>query len=248
MKIELEKLYIKYKHQYSSEDPIWSLHNFKDSKDIEVMGLIASCYAYGQIGVMNKYLNEFLNRIEKKPFDFTINFNLRSDGKIFKGMNYRFNNEFDLLNLIENIKVNILKYGSLKNLFLHDYLDDGKNILNALKYFSDSLRKKYANKLKNYDYLMPDVSKNSTCKRLNLFLRWMVRKDEIDTGIWSREVDKSKLIMPVDVHVYRVSREMKLVKRTSCDVKFAIELTEKLKKYDVSDPVKYDFALCHKDV
>lgn len=248
MKKELETLYNKYKHQYSSEDPIWSLHNFKDNKDIEVMGLIASCYAYGQIGVMNKFLNEFLNRIEKKPFDFTINFNLRRDGKIFNGMNYRFNNEFDLLNLIENIKINILKYGSLKNLFLQNYSDNDKNILKALRYFSDSLRKKYVNKLKNYDYLMPDVSKNSTCKRLNLFLRWMVRKDEIDPGIWSREVDKSKLIMPVDIHVYRQARKLELVKRTSCDMKFAIELTEKLKEYDPSDPVKYDFALCHEDI
>jgi len=197
---------------------------------------------------MNKYLSEIINRMEGRPSDFTNNFNVKNDGKIFKGLNYRFNNEFDLMNLIENIRINILKYGSLKNLFLEKYSEKDENILNALKYFSDSLRKKYVNKLKNYDYLMPDVSKNSTCKRLNLFLRWMARKDEIDPGIWSREVDKSKLIMPVDVHVYRQARKMKLVKRTSCDIKFAILLTEKLKEYDSLDPVKYDFALCHKDI
>jgi uncharacterized protein (TIGR02757 family) len=246
--VELDNLYLKYKHIYSSDDPVWSLHNFKDKKDIEVFGLIASSYAYGQIRVMNKFLNELLNRIDNKPYDFIFNFDLKRDGKILKEMNYRFNNEYDLINLIENIRINILKYGSLKNLFLNNYSDNDENILKALRYFSDSLRNKYINKLKGYDYLMPDVSKGSTCKRLNLFLRWMVRKDEVDTGIWSKEVDKSKLLMPVDVHVYRQARKMKLIKRTSCDMKFAIELTNKLKIFDPTDPVKYDFALCHDDI
>jgi len=194
--IDLEKLYLKYKHRYSSDDPVWFLHNFKEEKDIEVLGLIASCYAYGQIGLINKFISEFLKRINNKPHEFIANFDLRRDGKILDGMNYRFNNDMDLKNLIENIKANILEYGSLLNLFLEKYSD----------------------------------------------------KDEIDLGIWGRKVDKSKLLMPVDVHVYRVSRKLKLIKRNSCDMKFAIELTDKLKKYDASDPVKYDFALCHEDV
>ncbi len=246
--IDLEKLYLKYKHRYSSDDPVWFLHNFKEEKDIEVLGLIASCYAYGQIGLINKFISEFLKRINNKPHEFIANFDLRRDGKILDGMNYRFNNDMDLKNLIENIKANILEYGSLLNLFLEKYSDKDENILNALRLFSNSLRNIFLKNLKGYDYLIPDVSRNSTCKRLNLFLRWMVRKDEIDLGIWGRKVDKSKLLMPVDVHVYRVSRKLKLIKRNSCDMKFAIELTDKLKKYDASDPVKYDFALCHEDV
>jgi uncharacterized protein (TIGR02757 family) len=248
LKKELERLYIKYKQKYSSDDPVWSLHNFEDERDVEVLGLIAACYSYGQIGLINKFIGKFLERVEERPFEFIRNFNLKRDGRIFKGMNYRFNNEFDLINLLVNIKVNLEKYGSLLNLFLVKYSDKDENILNGLRFFSDSMRKKYSGNLKNFNYLMPDVSRNSTCKRLNLYLRWMVRKDEIDTGIWGKKVDKSKLIMPVDVHVYRVSRQMKLTNRKSCDIKFAIELTERLKKYDASDPVKYDFALCHEDV
>ncbi|MBK7158711.1 MAG: DUF2400 family protein [Ignavibacteria bacterium] len=92
---------------------------------------------------------------------------------------------------------------------------------------------------------MPSPVNNSACKRLNLYLRWMIRKDEIDTGIWSGSFDKAKLIMPVDTHIYRVSKYLGLVSRNSCDLKFAIELTKELKKFDSSDPVKYDFALCH---
>ncbi|MFA5405140.1 MAG: TIGR02757 family protein [Ignavibacteria bacterium] len=248
MKINIDRLYIKYKQKYSSDDPVWFLHNFTSEKDIEVMGLIASCYSYGQIGVFKKFIEEFLNRIDNEPFEYVMKYKYKNEKKRLSGMDYRFNNANDLMNLIENIRVNILKYGSLLNLFLVKYSEDDENILNALKYFSGSMRKKYVSNLKGYDYLVPDVSKGSTSKRLNLFLRWMVRKDEIDLGIWSREVDKSKLIMPVDTHVYRVSREMKLVERNTCDMKYAIELTEKLKEYDPADPVKYDFALCHNDI
>jgi uncharacterized protein (TIGR02757 family) len=82
---------------------------------------------------------------------------------------------------------------------------------------------------------------------MNLFLRWMVRKDEIDLGLWS-EVDSGKLIMPVDTHIARISKKLKLVKRKSVDLKFALELTNKLKQFDSADPVKYDFALCHSGI
>lgn len=212
------------------------------------MGLIASCYSYGKIETINRFIREFLKRVDCKPYDFIRNFDLKRSGKIFKGMNYRFNNDSDLLNLFENIKTNLLKFGSLKNLFLRKYSAEDVNILNGLRFFSDSMRNNYVRNTKNYDYLIPDVAKNSACKRLNLFLRWMVRKDEIDLGIWSTDVDKSKLLMPVDIHVFRISKKMKLVKRTSCDMKFAVELTEKLKSFDPDDPVKYDFALCHEDI
>lgn len=79
---------------------------------------------------------------------------------------------------------------------------------------------------------------------MNMFLRWMVRKDEIDLGLWNK-ISSSKLIMPVDTHIARVSRKLRLVRRKSQDMKFAVELTSKLKKFDANDPVKYDFSLCH---
>jgi uncharacterized protein (TIGR02757 family) len=123
-----------------------------------------------------------------------------------------------------------------------------KNIIPALHAFTLELReavpsrKRSANKF--FEYLIPDPQNNSTCKRLNLFLRWMVRKDEIDLGIWNK-VSRSKLVMPVDVHVARVSGLLGLVKRKSVDLKFAVELTDRLKQFDNDDPVRYDFSLCH---
>lgn len=244
----LDLLYNKYKTIYSAEDPVRFLHQYKDKKDIEITGLVSACYSYGQISVINRFITEFLERTENRPYEFIKDFNISRHSKMFSGMNYRFNNHYDLLNLLQNIKINFEEYGSLLNLFRQKYSENDENILNALTFFSDSLRKRFTKKLMRYDYLMPDVRNNSTCKRLNLFLRWMVRKDDIDLGIWSGSIDRSKLLMPVDIHVYRMARKYKLIKRKSCDMKFAIELTEKLKQYDAEDPVKYDFALCHDDI
>ena len=137
-------------------------------------------------------------------------------------------------------------YDSLQNLFIENYNEDQINILPALNKFTENLNE-FSDSETYHGYLIPLSKNGSTCKRLNLYLRWMVRStgiDKIDLGIWDK-VDKSKLIMPVDTHIYKVSRKLKLVNRNTCDMKFALELTNKLKKFDPDDPVKYDFAMCH---
>lgn len=146
--------------------------------------------------------------------------------------------------LLSVLQTALIKFGSLKTVFLDGYSESHENIIPALTHFSEKLRS-FVKPAKNFEYLIPPVTRNSTCKRLNLFLRWMVRKDNIDFGFWGREVNPSKLIIPVDTHVYKVALKLGLVKRKSCDMKFAIELTNKLKQFDPEDPVKYDFALCH---
>jgi uncharacterized protein (TIGR02757 family) len=248
LKEYLNSLYVKYKSLNSSRDPIWYIHKIKDEKEIEILGLIASCYSYGNIIQINRFQETFSGLLSGGIYDFVMNFDYKIDVKYFKNLKYRFNKSEDLGCLIVNMQKVISFYGSLKNLFLEKYSANDENILNTLGNFSSKLKKLNPARSKTYSYLLPDVSKNSTCKRLNLYLRWMIRKDEIDFGIWGKEVDKSKLIIPVDTHVYRVSRQIGLMKRNSCDIKFAIELTEKLKAFDPEDPVKYDFALCHSDL
>lgn len=240
----LDELYEKYKHKYSSKDPVWILHEFHEAKDIEIVGLITSAYSYGQVEQINTFVKKFLKNINFKVHEFTSNFSQQKDKKFLKGLYYRFNSEDDLSLLISNIKNVLNQFGSLQNLFLQMYMRTDKNIIPALSYFTEKLNRT-GNVKSYYNYLIPKPENNSACKRLNLFLRWVVRKDEIDPGIWSDKIDKSKLIMPVDTHVYRIARKLKFTKRKSCDMKFAIELTEALKKFDVTDPVKYDFALCH---
>ncbi|HMQ69950.1 MAG TPA: TIGR02757 family protein [Ignavibacteria bacterium] len=243
LKSYLDKLYFKYKDKHSSKDPVWILHEFQDAKDIEIAGLITSCYAYGRVDQINIFIKRFLKNIDFKVHEFTSNYSEHKDKKYLAALSYRFNTENDLSLLLKNINNILNKYQSLQDLFVENYHDEHQNILEALDNFTLKLNE-YSDSETNHGYLIPLSKNRSTCKRLNLFLRWMIRKDEIDIGIWEK-VDMSKLIMPVDTHIYRVSRKLKMVKRNTCDLKFALELTDKLRKFDQKDPVKYDFALCH---
>jgi len=248
LKEKLDKLYLQYKSRFSSKDPVWILHRFSDPRDIEIMGLITASYSYGQVDLINKFTGKLLSRIGSKPYEFTINFTKGKDKKYLKGLNYRFNSEEDLISLFNAAHNAVSEYGSLKNLFLKSFNYDSENIVGALSDFVSALNKlskhKNGTERNYFNFLLANPSNKSTCKRMNLYLRWMVRKDEIDTGIWS-EVSTSKLIMPVDVHVARISKELNLVQRKSVDLKFALELTENLKNFNSEDPVKYDFSLCH---
>lgn len=240
----LDGLYLKYRKKYSSSDPVWNLLRIKNEKDIEILGFITSCYSYGNVALINRFITEFTCKTGINLYEFTSNYSEHKDKKFLKGLNYRFNSADDLSELINCTGKILRKYGSLKNSFAEGYSIKDKNIIPALTEFVLKFRsgKKFS---RGFNYLVPSPSDNSACKRLNLFLRWMVRKDEIDFGIWSDVIDKAGLLMPVDIHVYRISRKLELVKRKSCDLKFAVELTDSLKKFDISDPVKYDFALCH---
>ena len=241
--IYLNKIYEQYKHKHSSKDPVWILHKFKHPRDIEIAGLIVSCYSYGRVEQINLLMEKLFMNIGFNVHEFTVNFSEQKDKKFFKEFAYRFNSSDDMCNLFLNIQRNLKVYESLKNTFINGMGKDDVNILKGLIQFGDCMRRTKG-KSNSYSYLIPDVSKLSTCKRLNLYLRWMVREDDIDTGCW-KELGKEKLIIPVDTHVYRVSRDLGLMERKSCDMKFALELTDVLKEFDPDDPVKYDFALCH---
>lgn len=248
LKEKLDKLYLQYLKRFSSKDPVWVLHRFSDPRDTEIIGLISASYSYGQVDQINRFTDTLLSRIGSKPYEFTINFSKRKDKKFLKDLSYRFNTGDDLAELFSVLSKAVINHGSLKNLFLRGFNPESANIIEALSHFVSELRSysvyKNGNNRTYFNYFLPDPTNKSTCKRMNLYLRWMVRKDKIDTGLWS-EIGKSKLIIPVDVHVARVSKNLKLVKRKSVDLKFALELTETLKKFDNDDPVKYDFALCH---
>jgi uncharacterized protein (TIGR02757 family) len=145
------------------------------------------------------------------------------------------------------------KWGSLKKLFLHYYRRDLEDIGHALGGFLDTfldidITPVYGrNRQPGGLTFFPALKKGSACKRLNLFLRWMVRDRDIDTGVWN-EVLPSQLIIPLDTHIARISRCLGLTTRTSSDWKTAKEVTRSLKRYDPHDPLKYDFALCHQGI
>ncbi len=238
----LDGLYRKYNIKESSDDPVWNLGVLPTENDIETAAFLISCYSYGNVTQINNFTERIYGLTGYNIYDFVKNY--RSSG-VENDLNfvYRFNTSEDFFLLLKSVSRALKEYGSLKELFLDGYGKSDFNVIPALEKFTKYLRE-FSDSSDTFGYLVPDVSDGSACKRLNLFLRWMVRKDNVDYGLWP-EVDRSKLLMPVDIHVYRQSQKLKLVKRRTCDLKYAVELTEKLKEYDAKDPVKYDFALCH---
>ncbi len=243
----LDELYFKYNNfEYYKNDPIIFPHKYSDERDIEVAGLIASSFAYGKLGSFMVVLDKIFKILGKSPTAFLENFNLKRDKVLFTGIKYRYNSNEDVLMLIYSLSECIKRWGSIKKLFLEGF-NRFHNIKDGLSFFVRELEtfiqgEKFTNP---YEIkMLPNPERGSACKRLNLFLRWMVRDRDIDFGIW-KEVGKENLIIPLDTHVGKISRCLGLLKKNSNDWLAASELTNSLKKFDPYDPVKYDFALCH---
>ncbi len=246
LKRKLEYHYKYFDRSKISPDPIDLPRRYQNSMDIELSAFVASVFAYGKV----EQILTSLNKIEKiwkgKPFWFLTSINFEQFDEIdFPA--HRFYSPSDIAHLFKTLKLVYEKYGSLKNLFLLYYFSDEKNIKSGLSFFSKNLLEiasHFGKITSGLKFMFPDPYNGSPCKRMNLFLRWMVRKDEIDLGLW-REIPTSKLVIPVDTHVARISKELKLTNRKNPSWQMAEEITERLKLFDPNDPVKYDFAICH---
>ncbi len=228
-------------------DPLQFPHLFKEEKDIEVMAFIASVFAYGNVKQIINSLNKFLLVCDNKPFDFIKNYSINKS-QLNNSFIHRFYTSKDINQLCHLLSLSYQEFGSLKKFFLSGYHQDDMNVKNAITYFSNFFLQKAQNEFgilsRGLKFMFPLPEKGSACKRMNLFLRWMVRRDELDFGSW-QEIPTSKLIIPVDTHVARICTKLKLTHRKNVSWKMAEEITENLKKYDSNDPVKYDFAICH---
>lgn len=223
-------------------DPISIPHQFTEKQDIEIMGFFASILAWGQRKTIINKCNELIERMDGSPYDFIVNHG-DEDLKNMLGFKHRTFNDTDLLYFINFFKYHYTHFTSLEDAFLQVEDMNGFSIEESL------------NSFKSYFFSLPDYPhrtrkhvssplQKSTCKRLNMFLRWMVRKDNmgVDFGIWD-QIKPKDLICPCDVHVERVARKFGFIQSDKVNWKTAIELTDHLKELDPSDPVKYDFAL-----
>jgi uncharacterized protein (TIGR02757 family) len=232
-----------------SPDPLQFLHFYKDERDIEVIGFLASVFAYGNVKQINNSLERIRNIVGATPLNYIANFS-KKDYKDFQRLRHRFYSEADIVNLFLVLNYIYKNNNSLKNLFVSFYNPQEPNLKNSISKFSNHLIKTVL-ELTNQNevsrgikFMFPNPEKGSACKRMNLFLRWMVRKDELDFGLWS-EIPTNKLVIPVDTHIAKICKSLKLTSRKNVSWKMAEEITENLKKFDLDDPVKYDFALCH---
>ena len=240
----LEGLYRKYNHKkFIPPDPLQFVYHYKKNGDMEIAGFLAALFAYGAVEQIEKFLTNLLGKMGNRPTEFIKNFSAE-DRQKFKSLKYRFNNCGDIISLLAILKKVLKRYGSIENLFVAGYSDSDENIIPAAEKFIQTLFKLHNRPVSaGLKFLLSDPANSGTCKRLFLFLRWMVRKDEVDTGLW-KTIDKSKLIVPVDVHIGRLSRLLGLHNRKTADLKTALEITTGLRAICPQDPVKYDFALC----
>jgi len=239
----LDEKVVEYnRKEFIELDPISIPHRFTLKQDIEIMGFFASVFAWGQRKTIINKCIDLIIRMDGAPYQFIKNHN-ETDLKQLLGFKHRTFNDTDLLYFIEFFKWFYNKYDSLEIAFVDGMNTNDRNVGNGLNYFRKlffSLDDFPARTKKHINA----PNQNTACKRINMFLRWMVRKDGcgVDFGIWD-QIKPSQLICPLDLHVERTARKLGLLNRPQVDWKAAVELTENLKKFDREDPVKYDFAL-----
>ncbi len=240
MKEYLENLRKKYETKdFIKNDPILFPHLFKgDIKNLEIMGFIASVFAYGKREAFIGKLNLLLEVMRHRPYDFILNFDKNEDK--LNGFIYRFYKDSDIKALFF-ILSEILKKGmTLGDLFYENRHENVNTILQNI--FDTFQQSKYNPKSQGFSFMMSNPKLKGANKRMNMFLRWMVRGGPVDFGVWNF-IEKKNLIIPLDVHVGRISRELKLLERKQNDFLSAWNITQKLKEFDENDPVKFDFAL-----
>ncbi|MBN2102655.1 TIGR02757 family protein [bacterium] len=247
----LDGLYRRYQNGYLSMDPLELARQYEDSKDQEIAAFISAGLAIGRYDLIRRAVQMVLDCMKPSPYRFVQMFDPSRDGAAFRDFRYRFYQGRDIQLLIWWIAQMIRRAGSIKQFFLNGYSASDSNIGFSLSRFVRSILdlttapfySEIPPRGVGIRHFLADPLDGSGCKRLNLFLRWMVRKDALDLGLWP-EVSTSQLVIPLDTHIIRFGRYLGLTGRVSPGWNMALEITETLRRFDASDPVKYDFAIC----
>lgn len=217
---------------YDKPDPLLIASKYKD----ESIALICALFAYGNA----KQIVKFLDSLDFSLLE-------KSDEEIRKGLSkhyYRFQKSEDIIGIFIALK-KLKQIDTIENIFYEGYKKE-HNILDGLWNFIKTLQDIYPYESRGYKFLIGSIPKNinraGTYKRYLMFLRWMVRDDNLDMGLWTK-INKADLIMPLDTHTFQVSLRLGLLKRKTYDMKASLELTQTLKEFDKQDPIKYDFAI-----
>lgn len=238
-KSQLEKLARKYETEdFIKNDPVQFPHRFKKKEDIEIAGFVSSLIAFGSRKAFIEKLDNLFKVMDHKPLEFVLNFN----PKKLKGFKYRVFKEEDLVEVFYILNNLYKKDGGLSALFEYGYKQDN-TIHTMLKVVVDYFYSNVKNNVgRGFYNMIPNPKNKGAMKKMNLFLRWMVRKGPVDLGIWEF-IPVRELLIPLDLHVSRLSREMGLLKRNTDDYMAVLELTQKLKEFSPEDPAKFDFAI-----
>ena len=251
LKPALDELYAGFNYADSATDPIQIVRRFTRDDDREIVGFIAAALAFGRVMSVLQSIERVLAVMGPEPAAYVRRFDARRDAPAFAGIVHRWTREDDIVALLWLLRQMVDRAGSIEGFFLDGYDPEAEDIAGALDRFSTramalDLKAPYGRvpKRPGVCYFFPRPSAGSACKRLNLFLRWMVRRDALDLGVW-RRVSAAKLIVPLDTHVIRVGRCLRLTTYTSPGWRMARDITASLRRLDPDDPVKYDYSLCH---
>lgn len=236
----LNELYRLYnRREFVSPDPLQFLYDYSGLRDREVIGLIASSLAYGRVNQILKSVSAVLEPMNHSPLSFLQNASLKQLHDTFSDFKHRFTTGDELASMLWGAKLMIEQYGSLYECFLADLTTDQETVFPALSAFVEKLMTVAPG---DQNSLLASPDKGSACKRLNLYLRWMVRQDRVDPGGWSK-VPLSKLIIPLDTHMHKICLLLNLTRRKQANMRTAMEITHAFRKMSPEDPVRYDFAL-----
>jgi uncharacterized protein (TIGR02757 family) len=248
----LDDLYRSFDHVTSATDPVHIVRRFESLADREIVGFCAAALAFGRVASVLQSIESLLAVMGPHPAQFVRDFDPARERSRLAPLVHRWISGRDLTALLIVLQRMLRDAGSLEAFFQQEDDPGSPHIGAALDAFSKralatDLRAAYGRRVprqRGVSYFFPRPSAGSACKRLNLFLRWMVRRDAIDLGVWSK-VSPSRLIVPLDTHVIRLGRCLKLTGYTSPGWKMAVDITNSLRQFDSQDPVRFDFALCH---
>lgn len=246
-KVALKRLLEEWYHKtnqrvFISDDPISIPHRFKTKQDIEIAGFFAAIMAWGNRTTIINKCTKLIDLMDNSPYQFILNASDR-DMKRFEGFAHRTLNDTDILYLIAFLQKWYQQHDSLETAFTATLGVNDETVEQALVGFYNAVFSIQPISIRTQKHIASPLKK-SACKRLNMYLRWMVRQDGsgVDFGIWD-SIKPSQLICPLDVHVQRVALKLGLLERKQSDWTAAVQLTESLKDFSSKDPVKYDYAL-----
>jgi uncharacterized protein (TIGR02757 family) len=254
LKIILEGLYAGRSQSHLANDPLSFCHRYRSREDREIVGLIAASFAYGNVKIILRNLAGIFDAMGASPRRFVEQFDPKQGARLFAGFKHRFNDGRDLCALLLACRIMISEAGSIEAWMLRFHDESQEDVTRALTGFTEAVKSLDLSPVfgtasipedSYFPFLFPSPASGSACKRLCMYLRWMVRPDDgIDLGLW-KGITPSKLVIPVDAHIQRICGFLGFTGRKQADWRMAREITARLRELDPADPVKYDFSICH---
>jgi uncharacterized protein (TIGR02757 family) len=249
----LDRVHERYhRPDYLGSDPLVVVRQFRSPKDREIAALFAALLAYGNVKQINSSLGRLFGKMPHGPWRFVYEYRHEDATVALNGFKHRFNDSQDILCLCWLLH-QVLMRGSLEEFFLLGYAPESEDLAGATARFVDNLcalrfephfDRDMMLARRSFRHLLPRQDGGSACKRLNLFLRWMVRPDDgIDLGLWTR-IPAARLLVPVDTHIHRIATNLGILSKRGASLAAAREITRHLRDAQPADPVRYDFGLC----